>query len=178
MKKNIIIILIVVLAAAAFIFFSDIRSTDDYYLSHIDDIKKDSETVFLSIKCDTLLQNPDIIPENLKAEGILPKDGVVLPKTEYVLRKEDTVFNILERAARYNKIQLEYKKLPAVYIKSINHLYEFDCGPLSGWLYRVNSEFSNGDCNSYILSDKDEIEWVYTCDLGRDVGQEDEEGRQ
>ena len=37
-------------------------------------------------------------------------------------------------------------------------------------MYRVNGEFPNKGCSDYKLSDGDFIEWVYTCDLGRDVG--------
>ena len=36
-----------------------IQSVDEYYLTHMEDIQEDSETVTISIKCDTLRQ-----PEN------------------------------------------------------------------------------------------------------------------
>jgi len=57
-----------------------------------------------------------------------------------------------------------------VYIRGIHYLYEFSCGPLSGWMYRVDGEFPNYGCSRYVLRDGQTIEWVYTCDLGRDVG--------
>ena len=87
----------------------------------------------------------------------------------------DTVYDILSRAVRYNKIQMEYQgadknSFSSVYIKGINYLYEFSCGPLSGWMYTVNGIFPQYGCSKYELSDGDRIEWVYTCDLGRDVG--------
>ena len=98
-----------------------------------------------------------------------------MPKTEYVLREGDSVFSILARAARYNKIQLESQASPlqgesGVYVQGIHYLYEFSCGPLSGWLFKVNGAFASGDSASYLLKDGDEVEWVYSCDLGRDVG--------
>ena len=58
----------------------------------------------------------------------------------------------------------------SVYIRGINYLYEFSCGPLSGWMYKVNGEYPNYGCSKYKLKDGDVIEWVYTCDLGQDVG--------
>lgn len=174
MKKNLIVLLVIAVAAAAFICFSDIESVDEYYLSHIDNIQKDSKTVFLCIRCDTALHNWELLPQRLRSEEYVPADGAILPKTEYVLREGDTVFDILERAVRCNRLQMEYRSVPAVYIQSINHLYEFDCGPLSGWIYKVNGEFPAGDCSSYALGDKDVVEWVYTCDLGRDVGKSGE----
>lgn len=171
MKKNIILFLVIAAAVAAFVLFSDIQSVDDYYLTHIDDIKEGDPTVFLTIRCDTVLDNYDSLREELRSSEYIPEDGIILPRTEYVLREGDTVFSILERAARYNRIQLEHQRIAsATYIKSISHLYEFDCGPLSGWIYKVNGGFPSGDCAGYVLSDKDEVEWVYTCDLGEDVG--------
>ena len=105
----------------------------------------------------------------------MPNDGVILEKTEYVLRNGDTVFDILQRAVRYNKIHMEYQgadknSYGSVYIQGINYLYEFSCGPLSGWMYMVNGEFPNYGCSMYELKDGDFIEWVYTCDLGHDIG--------
>ena len=100
---------------------------------------------------------------------------MILPPTEYVLRPGDTVFDILDRAVRYNKIQMEYQgsdenSYGSVYIRGINYLYEFSCGPLSGWMYRVDGEYPNFGCSKYELKDGQNIEWIYTCDLGEDVG--------
>lgn len=58
----------------------------------------------------------------------------------------------------------------SIYIKGINYLYEFSCGPLSGWMYLVNGEFPDFGVNKYDLKDGDVIEFKYTCDLGRDIG--------
>lgn len=52
-----------------------------------------------------------------------------------------------------------------------NHLYEFDCGNESGWMYKVNGWFPNYGCSSYYLEDGDVIVWTYSCKgLGADVG--------
>ncbi len=37
-------------------------------------------------------------------------------------------------------------------------------------MYRVNGEFPSYGISRYKLKDKDRLELVYTCDLGRDVG--------
>lgn len=34
----------------------------------------------------------------------------------------------------------------------------------------MNGAFPNYGCGMYELKDGDVVEWVYTCDLGRDVG--------
>lgn len=154
---------------------TNIQSTDEYYLTHIDDITPDSKTVTISIRCDTILDNYDDLDPALRSEEFIPPDGVILPPTEYVLRPGDTVFDILDRAVRNNKIQMEYQgadqnSYGSVYIQGIHYLYEFSCGHLSGWMYRVDGEFPNYGCSKYELKDGQIIEWIYTCDLGKDIG--------
>lgn len=175
MKKDILAVFSIILIIAVLINGTNIQSTEEYYLTHIDDITPESETVIISIRCDTILENYDDLDPSLRSDEFVPPDGVILPATEYVLRSGDTVFDILERAVRYNKIQMEYQgadknSFGSVYVQGINYLYEFSCGPLSGWMYRVDGEFPNYGCSKYKLSDGQIIEWVYTCNLGNDVG--------
>ena len=175
MKKDLLALLFVVLVIAAIINGTYIQSVDEYYLTHIDDITPESETVFISIRCHTILDNYGDLDPVLQSDEFVPPDGVILPETEYVLREGDSVFDILDRAVRYNRIQMEYQgadqnSFGSVYIQGIHYLYEFSCGPLSGWMYMVNGEFPNYGCSKYELEDGDVIEWVYTCNLGKDVG--------
>lgn len=58
----------------------------------------------------------------------------------------------------------------SVYVYSIFGLAEFDGGALSGWLYKVNDKFLGYSADSYILKPNDYIQWIYTKDLGNDVG--------
>lgn len=172
-KKDFLLLCFLILVVAVLISGTKIQSVDEYYLTHIDEITPDSETVFLTIKCDTILNNWDNLDENLRNEKYVPSSGYILERTEYVLRNGDTVYDILDRVIRYNKIQMECvytANYDSVYVKGINHLYEFSCGELSGWMYMVNNVFPNYGCSKYELKDKDEIVWAYTCDLGRDVG--------
>lgn len=146
MKKDLLAVCIVVLLLVFVCTGTKIQSVDDYYLTHIDDITEDSDTVFLSIECGTILDNWDDLDPALRYEKYVPNDGIILEKTEYVLRPKDTVYDILDRAVRYNKIQMEFQganenSFGSVYIQGINFLYEFSCGPLSGWMYRVNGKF-------------------------------------
>ena len=175
MRKDIIAVFVIVLISALLISGTNIQSVDEYYLTHIDDIKEDSETVKISIRCNTILDNYNDLDENLRFPEFVPENGIILPPTEYVLREGDTVFDILDRAVRYNKIQMEYQgaeknSYGSVYIQGINYLYEFSCGPLSGWMYRVDGEFPGCGCSKYKLKDGQNIEWIYTCNLGTDLG--------
>ena len=66
MKKDILAIVAAVLIIIVLIGGVEIQSVDEYYLSHIDDIKPDSETVFLSIRCDSIFDNYDKLDASLK----------------------------------------------------------------------------------------------------------------
>ena len=129
-------------------------------------------TVTLEIRCDTLSSDMSKL-ENPAIADYIPEDGIILAKTTYKGTTDNTVFDALNTLCRNNDIQLEFSYTPvyeSYYIEGINYLYEFDGGNLSGWMYQVNGWFPNYGCSSYYLSDGDVIQWVYTCDLGKDVG--------
>lgn len=175
MKKDLLILGFIALFIVIIIQGTEIQSVEEYCLTHIDDIREDSEIVTVGINCDTILENWNELAPELKDEKYVPKDGVILEPTEYVIRPKDTAFDILSRVTRHNKIQMEYQgadknSFGSTYIQGINYLYEFSCGPLSGWMFMVNGEFPDYGSSKYIPKDGDVIEWVYSCDLGRDVG--------
>ncbi|MCI8496901.1 MAG: DUF4430 domain-containing protein [Clostridiales bacterium] len=154
---------------------TDIQSVDEYYLTHIDDITSESQTVTLSIRCDEVLMHYSQLDKSLQSEEYVPPDGVILAPDEYVLREGDTVFDLLHRAVRHNQIPFEYQgadnsAFGSVYVQGIHYLYEFSCGETSGWIYRVNGEVPDQGCSQYLLQDGDVVEWVYSCDLGQDAG--------
>ncbi|MBD8031542.1 MULTISPECIES: DUF4430 domain-containing protein [Solibacillus] len=134
------------------------------------------KTVTIAIRVDTLLKNWDKLDPALQSDKYVPKNGVILKPTTYeLLSEKDTVWDVLQRATKEHKIQLEYQGANeniynSVYIEGINHLYEFSAGELSGWMYKVNGVYPNYGCSQYVLKDGDVIEWHYTVDLGRDLG--------
>lgn len=74
--------------------------------------------------------------------------------------------------ARKNKILIDSKGTSSsVYIAGINNIYELEFGDLSGWVYHVNGITPSVGCGEYTVKDGDKIEWLYTCDLGRDLGE-------
>ncbi|NPV44855.1 MAG: DUF4430 domain-containing protein [Firmicutes bacterium] len=128
-------------------------------------------TCTLSVTCKTILDNMDKFNKD-KLE-VLPPDGIIYETKEVTFYEGESVFDVLLREMKKNKIQMEFEMTPVYnsnYIEGINNIYEFDCGELSGWMYRVNGWFPNYGCSRYMLKDGDVIEWIYTCDLGRDIG--------
>lgn len=127
-------------------------------------------TCTLSVRCDTILDNISWLDKE-KME-LVPEDGVIFPVTEVTFYEGESAFNVLHREMKKAKIHMEFSNTPiynSVYIEGINNLYEFDCGELSGWMYKVNNWFPNYGASRYQLKDGDVIEWVYTCDLGVDL---------
>lgn len=130
-----------------------------------------ANTCFVSVRCDTILKNADYANSSVLA--IVPQNGEILPRKETVLTDGESVFDVLVRETRNSGIHLEFVKAPvnnSAYIEGIANIYEFDCGELSGWMYKVNGVFPKVSCSEYILKAGDEVEWVYTCDSGEDVG--------
>jgi GH25 family lysozyme M1 (1,4-beta-N-acetylmuramidase) len=107
-----------------------------------------------------------------KARGSKSQTSIGDVKVEF--DEGETVFDVLVRICERLGIQIEYSWTPmynSYYVESINHLYEMDCGPESGWMYKVNGWFPNYGCSSYTVENGDNIVWCYTCKgLGADVG--------
>ena len=130
-----------------------------------------SWSCMLSISCETVLENLDA-GEPEKRE-LVPDDGWILPPTQIVFSEGESAFDVLRRVCREQNIHMEFSESPVyqtAYIEGIGNLYEFDCGELSGWMYCVNNWFPNYGCSLYQLQDGDVVQWLYTCDLGNDIG--------
>ena len=128
-------------------------------------------TCTISISCATILHNMDLCAENKLA--LVPSDGVILPATTVTFSPGESVYDVLQQVCRDYGIHMESEFTPmynSAYIQGINNLYEFDVGNESGWMYKVNGWFPNYGCSRYQVEDGDVICWVYTCDLGADVG--------
>ncbi len=153
--KNFIVIFAAALIAVVSLFFIKISAADDYYNSSV--VKTDTVgVVSIEVRCDTVSGR-----ENA------PEDPIILPKTEIEINENDTVYNVLSQALMQAGIPFEHNA--SYYISGIDNLYEFEFGDLSGWMYLVNGKTPSVGCGEYVLSDGDEIQWMYTCDIGNDL---------
>ena len=92
---------------------------------------------------------------------------IILSLTEVGLYKDETVLDVLIRAARENNFQLDYSGIGATaYVKGIDNLYEFDYGAQSGWIYLVDSYDGTPGVSSgaFALSDNDLVDWIYVTE--------------
>ncbi|MBN7774215.1 immunoglobulin-like domain-containing protein [Clostridium aminobutyricum] len=89
-------------------------------------------------------------------------------KTAIEIESGETAFSLLEKTGASLNVDKNTKY--GVYVRGINGLSEFDKGSESGWLYRVNGKFPDHSAALERVYENDYVEWLYTKDLGRDVG--------
>jgi len=124
----------------------------------------------MSVRCDGVFKNLEKL-DKAKAE-LIPENGVIYAEQTVIFEEGESVFDVLLRELKENKIHLEFMITPiynSAYIEGIGNLYEFDCGDLSGWVYKVNGSYADVGCSDYILNDGDKIEWVYVCDFNERI---------
>lgn len=158
-KKNYLAVGMIAAVGMAIILITNFETVESH--SSTDDTDGDF-TVTMSISCDTIKGRD-------KVNSYIPDDGVILDKTEFKASEGDTVYDILMLANKKYGIPIDNTGAQgAAYIAAINYLYEFDYGDLSGWMYRVNGVLPEVGCQSCTVSDGDEIEWLYTTNIGKD----------
>jgi len=102
---------------------------------------------------------------------ILGYDGdEIFPQTTLKVTKGSSVFDLLQVAASEGDFEFEYEDADGdghdVYVKSIDGLAEYEKGPESGWVYRVNGKGPQAPIDRYLVEPGDEVELLYTSDLG------------
>ncbi|MBO4504930.1 MAG: DUF4430 domain-containing protein, partial [Lachnospiraceae bacterium] len=165
--KNFIFAAIIALIAVLIVRNTDIRTKESYYSGAGSGDVGTVGAVTLMIRCDTIVG---------ESSEFIPEDGAILEKKEYGIREGESVYDLLVEAVRENGIHMENKKTSvgahgAYYISGINHIYEYEYGELSGWMYYVNGEAPSVGCGDYVLKDGDEVAWLYTREIGRDIEQ-------
>lgn len=103
---------------------------------------------------------------------VISSSEVPLPPTKMEINEGDTVLQALIKITKENKIQMDYRggQGATAYVEGIDNVYEFDRGQGSGWMYRVNGIFPDRGAGVVPLLPGDRVEWLYTTDLGKDLG--------
>jgi len=103
---------------------------------------------------------------------VISSNEVPLPPTEMEISEGDTVLDALIKITKEKKIQMDYRggQGASAYVEGMANVYEFDRGPGSGWMYRVNGIFPDRGAGVVPLRPGDRVEWLYTTDLGKDLG--------
>jgi trimeric autotransporter adhesin len=94
--------------------------------------------------------------------------GTILPSTSVPLRSGDTPYSILIRTLGADRVQSSGSGSTA-YVQGIDGLNEFDRGPLSGWVYAVNSCYLSVGADATALKSGDTVTWTYTLNGGKEL---------
>lgn len=165
-KKALLPAAILLAAVCGGVWLLDIRTPEEYYSQS----NGGTLHVTVSADCSAALSHMDSIAEDVNPTEVIPQDGVVIAACEVSLPEGASAFDALN-AAREQRVRVDYSgSAYGAYIRSIGYICEFGFGETSGWMYRVNGEFPEVSASGYRLSEGDVVEFVYTCDLGRDVG--------
>lgn len=111
---------------------------------------------------------PEVYRVSLSVIGV---DGAVLLETVVIESEAVSVFELLKTYCEMSGVHLDYQgSSDMVYIKGIQQLYEFDYGPLSGWMYAVDGVFPTKSIGGYQIDNDVEVILYYTKDSGKDIG--------
>ena len=117
--------------------------------------------VALNISLEALIKNPHALPEH-QQKLLVPNTGFLAENEILKVKANSTVLDVLKSFLDTKGIHYDIKN--SAYVSGINNIYEFDAGPNSGWLYRVNGKLADRGAGSYNLRNGDIILWEYTVD--------------
>ena len=108
--------------------------------------------------------------------------GEIIEAVEVPFKEGDTVATVTLRLLKALDIKATYTGKPTnnFYLSSIGNFTlngkhytsfgEFDAGAASGWMIKHNNWFINMGASEFEVADGDNVEWLYTCRLGADIG--------
>ncbi|GGB43853.1 hypothetical protein GCM10011409_21800 [Lentibacillus populi] len=117
-------------------------------------------------------KEPETNKDTIVYSIVISGSEVPLPPTEIEITNEDTVLEALIQITKQKKIQMDYRggQGATAYVEGIDNVYEFDRGQGSGWMYRINGVFPDRGAGVVPVCDGDRVEWLYTTNLGKDLG--------
>lgn len=107
---------------------------------------------------------------SLTVRGPISKGNKVMLRASRIsFRKGETVATVLRKVAKAKHVSVAYQGAGgSTYIRGIGGLFEFDRGSGSGWLYSVNNKFPGYSAGKKKVKSGDNIQWLYTENLGKD----------
>ncbi|MBR5789960.1 MAG: DUF4430 domain-containing protein [Lachnospiraceae bacterium] len=129
-------------------------------------------TVYITIDA-TLLADGDVLRANNRENKIeyTGDNGIIASRAVVKVPENASVYDALHTFCLENDIQMEASgtSFGTAYIRGINHLYEFDGGISSGWVFLVNRVYATSGASNVHLKEGDEVWWFYTLAFGKDV---------
>ena len=129
-------------------------------------------TVYMTIDA-TLLADGEVLTANGHENKIqyTGDNGIIAGRVPVKIKEDGTVFEALNTFCKENGIHMEAtgSSFNTAYVRAINHLYEFDGGISSGWVFLVNNVYATSGASNVHLKEGDEVWWFYTLQFGKDV---------
>jgi len=102
-------------------------------------------------------------PENTVILSIVGPNEASLSATKIKINDGDTIFSVLNHAKNDKIIIMDSTGSGSTaYIQGINNVYEFDYGPKSGWMFKLNNESITKSVGVIKVKAGDHIEGYYT----------------
>ena len=131
-----------------------------------EDVAAGTKTLRVTLVTESVDPPDRMIDVSISVEN--PRGGYFQPELDCEVKAGTTAAELLKsldlRIVSSNHAEYGF------YVESINGVGEFDFGSGSGWMFKINGEFPKVSAANYVLKDGDCVEWVYTRDLGSDVG--------
>ena len=109
-------------------------------------------------------KKPEKVEQSVTVSVSIPSGvsgGSGLSATKVTINEGDSVLDATLKAG----VSVDYTGSGATaYIRGINGLKEFDEGPMSGWLVKVDGVMISQSAGSYVVNNNQKIEWIYTTD--------------
>lgn len=161
--KDMVVAIVIICAVLLVLFNLNIQSTEEFYSAHPTEIIPDGRSVTLTIECTDIIKHKNDLAKNFLKNYSVDNGYIVKPQ-KVALCKNDSVFDVLMRFCKSQKIIVNYSDNIEKYIQGINGVSEFSCGPASGWKYYVNGHAPEKSSDNYTLSDGDNVVFTFVCD--------------
>ncbi|HZJ76530.1 MAG TPA: DUF4430 domain-containing protein, partial [Oscillospiraceae bacterium] len=151
----------------------EFKATLDLDKTYDCQVNIDDKTAAKRIVMEKSGVDPDTDPDPGKLEDakvdlyIRGYEGTILNRQNIKIRNGETVLDLTIRIL--DDYGISYKNRNG-YIVDIDGQKEFDKGKDSGWMFSINEGFPKTGAGSIVLKDGDSITWLYTHDLGDDIG--------
>ena len=92
----------------------------------------------------------------------MPSSGYFLKGAGVSVSNGANVYEALVKCCDANGVAVVASNtMYGMYVSSIGGLAEFETGKMSGWTYTVNGKYPPKACDKYVLSDGDQVEFIY-----------------
>lgn len=107
-------------------------------------------------------KHEEVKPQKDKVQVSIQGADVFTINQTIEIEKDQSVYDVLKSLATMKKIDINTNGFgPAIYVRGINGLNEFDQGSQSGWKYKVNGTFPSASAGTYKVNNGDKVEWIY-----------------